>query len=279
MRYLINKNIMFRTSDGALWLDNEEEFAITLTITTCRLLTFLLERQGQVVLRDEILTQVWDAHGLKSSNNSLNKYISDLRSVFRNRGINEDVIVTVPRVGFMLTADIDVIPEHPVDSVIHTVPVTQEAIVNSAGTGSNTLFDKIKDGVVSNTLFFYSAIFVALFVIAASFFSAITSSQSASRNQPQTQRTYALGDIDGCQVSSFTSSTPQSTELKLSIVKRILEKEKLTCPVDGVLFLQSSEPVLYGTAGRVFLSICRNNHSNESRYSSCYNIYEVSHAL
>lgn len=108
MFYTINNTINFRDTDGLIWLDRDEVSSIALTTTTSRLLAFLLERQGEVVPRDEILSYVWDAHGLRSSNNSLNKYISDLRNIFRNLGYSEEIIVTVPRIGFMFSADIPV---------------------------------------------------------------------------------------------------------------------------------------------------------------------------
>lgn len=51
-----------------------------------RLLAYLLERQGQVINRDELLDNVWDLHGLRSSNHTLNKYISEIRKHFVSTG-------------------------------------------------------------------------------------------------------------------------------------------------------------------------------------------------
>lgn len=104
MIYKIQGTIHFRSDDGLIWLD--EESAVTLTATTSRLLKFLLDHREHVVYRNEILEKVWDAHGLRTSSHSLNKYISDLRATFRNMGCMEEIIVTVPRVGFMISSGI-----------------------------------------------------------------------------------------------------------------------------------------------------------------------------
>ena len=104
MMYKIQGTIYFRSDDGLMWLD--EDASVTLTATTGRLLKFLLDHREHVIYRNEILEKVWDAHGLRTSSHSLNKYISDLRAVFRNLGCTEEIIVTVPRVGFMISAAI-----------------------------------------------------------------------------------------------------------------------------------------------------------------------------
>lgn len=76
MIYKIQGTIHFRSDDGLIWLD--EDSCVTLTATTSRLLKFLLDHREHVVYRNEILEKVWDAHGLRTSSHSLNKYISDL---------------------------------------------------------------------------------------------------------------------------------------------------------------------------------------------------------
>lgn len=101
MIYKIQGSIHFRSDDGLVWLD--DDYHVTLTATTSRLLKFFLDHKEYMVYRDEILEKVWDAHGLRTSSHSLKKYISDLRAVLRNMGCAEEVIVTVPKVGFRVS--------------------------------------------------------------------------------------------------------------------------------------------------------------------------------
>ncbi|HKS35485.1 MAG TPA: winged helix-turn-helix domain-containing protein [Enterobacteriaceae bacterium] len=261
MFYTINNNINFRDNDGLIWLDHDEASSIVLTTTTSRLLAFLLERQGDVVNRDEILSHVWDAHGLRSSNNSLNKYISDLRNIFRNLGLSEEIIITVPRIGFMFSAD---------------VPVKKNVSGERQQDAPVILIEnepKRKWGVTA--LFITSGLLVlVLFLI-------LNNNLLSSKNSDELlrQKTWSMGDVNGCRVFSFTPATPETTPIKLAIVKDILDTEKMTCRPDGDVYFQTAEPVIYGGTGRVFLSICRNTDPARKSFSSCASIYEAAYEI
>ncbi|WP_052439858.1 winged helix-turn-helix domain-containing protein [Hafnia alvei] len=113
MIYRISHSIIYTPDDGSIKLisDDPSYFStgeITLAPTANRLLSLLIAHHGSILQRDELLEQVWDAHGLKASNNSLNQYVSMLRRNFADLGIEEVVIVTIPTVGFMFSKDIDV---------------------------------------------------------------------------------------------------------------------------------------------------------------------------
>ncbi|EOH8097145.1 transcriptional regulator, partial [Salmonella enterica subsp. enterica serovar Newport] len=64
--------------------------------------------------RDTLFKTVWDDNGMRSSNSNLNQYISILRKQLVQVGLPENIIITVPRVGFMFNPDIDVQREIPV---------------------------------------------------------------------------------------------------------------------------------------------------------------------
>nr|WP_170843998.1 winged helix-turn-helix domain-containing protein [Pluralibacter gergoviae] len=112
MVYCINRTVIYNPDDGSLTLTDEshQESAgeISLTPTANRLLQLLIAHQGSVLAREELLEHVWDNYGLKSSNNSLNQYISMLRRNFTDLGVEEMAIVTVPRVGFMFSPELEV---------------------------------------------------------------------------------------------------------------------------------------------------------------------------
>lgn len=108
MVFVIDNRVFYRSEDGAIWPSGDEGSTVILTLTMNRLLTCLLEKHGQVLTRNELLDNVWDAHGLRSSSHTLNKYISELRKHFVQFGITDECITTVPRVGFMFNSDIDV---------------------------------------------------------------------------------------------------------------------------------------------------------------------------
>lgn len=108
MVYLIDMRIRYRTEDGAMWLQDDESSLIVLTVIMNRLLAYLIEQRTQVVTRDNLLQNVWDLHGLHSSNHTLNKYLSELRKQFRAFGVMSECITTIPRIGFMFNGDVEV---------------------------------------------------------------------------------------------------------------------------------------------------------------------------
>ncbi len=92
MIYKINETVRFKPADGAIWSIESPEQVINLTITNCNLLCLLLNKKGEILSREQILEDIWDKQGLRSSNNTLNQYISILRRTFSLLGIDDEVI-------------------------------------------------------------------------------------------------------------------------------------------------------------------------------------------
>lgn len=109
MLYLINKNIVFNTEDRTLAMLQDDMSVVVLSNSSNRLLYELLYDYGQTVSRDTLFQNVWDKHGLVSSNSNLNHYISQLRKSLTSFGLSDKVIVTVPKVGFRFSDAIPVV--------------------------------------------------------------------------------------------------------------------------------------------------------------------------
>ncbi|MFI3312150.1 winged helix-turn-helix domain-containing protein [Ewingella allii] len=108
MIYLIENKILFNPEDNTLSLQNDPENQVSISNPARRVLLLLIEQQGIVVQRDILFKKVWDDYGLVSSNNNLNHCISKLRKVINTLGHTEDVIITVPKVGFLLKKEITI---------------------------------------------------------------------------------------------------------------------------------------------------------------------------
>lgn len=108
MHHTIHEIIKFNTDEFTLERLHEPFSSVTMTVTMSRLLQFLIEHHGNNVTKDDILSQVWEAHGLRASTHSMNKYISELRQMFRTLGVDDEVIVTIPRVGFSIPAAVTI---------------------------------------------------------------------------------------------------------------------------------------------------------------------------
>lgn len=76
----------------------------------------LLESNGGVVDRNSIIERVLDGFSFDLSNNTLNQYISLLRKIFKNIGVEENVILTIPKVGFYISENITISKQSSDDS-------------------------------------------------------------------------------------------------------------------------------------------------------------------
>ncbi|MHC9515486.1 winged helix-turn-helix domain-containing protein [Enterobacter mori] len=269
MRYVINRTIHFRNTDGAIWKVNENDpSSITLTVTTSRLLTFLLERHGEVASRDDILETVWTSHGLRSSNNSLNKYIADLRKMFVNLDLDEDVIITVPKIGFMFAREIEVDKESSAidDEQFDHAPHSHEVVHDN---------NDQKRCRKRNVYLPFLILFVGAMPMFLSNFG-IGIKLSGMGSLPQSN-SYLLGNVDGCDIYTLQQSSVDMTNVKMFIARTLIKKTGLSCLENTKVFFQPSDPVVYGFPGRVFLSRCTYNKDSPHKFAACDNFYGINY--
>ncbi|WPU21970.1 winged helix-turn-helix domain-containing protein [Cedecea neteri] len=257
MLYVIRETIKFRSEDGVVFLDGNEDPIVTLSATMSRLLAFLLDRQGEVCSRDDILEKVWDAHGLRSSNNSLNKYITDLRKLFHRLGIEEDVITTVPRIGFIFSADIDILREKLDAGIVDTV---DEKTVNISPRKSTKGF------MVASSLFVLLAIIPLVF----SDFIQRTDMLGSAVSDKQT---FSLGTIDNCDIQMLNQASEKMTPIKKQIAADLIKRHRLICDDRSVVYFQIADPIAYGHKDRAFISLCTKSQDSKI-YISCNSFYE-----
>nr|ELR5245692.1 helix-turn-helix domain-containing protein [Providencia rettgeri] len=97
MKYLINQYVTYDSFHGVLYASNDDNI-IKLTTTLNRLLLILVQNNGAILAREDLLHRVWKEHNQVVSDNNLNSSISVLRrhlSCF----FKEDIIITIPKVG------------------------------------------------------------------------------------------------------------------------------------------------------------------------------------
>lgn len=105
MRFDIDGFIIFDTEEASLanLLTGD---SIELSATSTRLLTSLLQYRGDIISRLEIFQAVFENYGARVSNSNLNQYISTLRRSLSDLGMEKNVIITVPRIGFKISEEI-----------------------------------------------------------------------------------------------------------------------------------------------------------------------------
>ncbi|MDG1644244.1 transcriptional regulator [Klebsiella huaxiensis] len=271
MIYKIQGTIHFRSDDGLVWLDDDSNVA--LTATTSRLLKFLLDHRERVVYRDEILEKVWDAHGLRTSSHSLNKYISDLRAVFRNMGCPEEVIVTVPKIGFRVSESI----------LIEIVDNSTPAVGSESNTGNDDLLGnssedkgkfKSSKGVVKNASYAFLALctlVLLLLSVKSDFYRQLFSADQ--------DEVYYLGDIDSCPVRSFSAIPGEQKQKMMDLAQQLVAKQGMHCSGNGVFYFSVSESVLKGYEGRGFLAHCLYSNAKKKYFYSCENYYRPDYEI
>lgn len=107
MRFDIEKLIQFDTENATL-VNLLTGDSIELSLTSTRLLAKLLSHHRDVLSREEIFQSVFDKYGARSSNSNLNQYISILRKNILELGVEKEVIVTIPRIGFRISENVSI---------------------------------------------------------------------------------------------------------------------------------------------------------------------------
>ncbi|MGG6196333.1 winged helix-turn-helix domain-containing protein [Pantoea allii] len=266
MLYTINGNIHFRNTDGTLWKDDEiDATVIALTVTTSRLLTYLIERHGEVASREDILETVWTMHGLRSSNNSLNKYIADLRKIFVTLELGTEVIITVPKVGFMISRDVDIEIKQTDDDVF-TLQSTEEALP--------VIIQKRRIRPLS--ILILTAVIITGGVMSL-FSDSVLKLELFGRNQIPESPVFYLGNVDGCKIMTLHPGSEKMTPVKLTLAREVMKHANISCTPDTDIYFQPSDSAIYGDKGRVFLSRCTFNKYAKGKFSACKNYYGVNY--
>ncbi|TQI81519.1 transcriptional regulator [Serratia fonticola] len=108
MKYRFNDRVIFDSDAGTLGRSDLSEEPVLISNPAKRLLLLLIDYYGKPVSRDLIFKKVWDDYGMISSNNNLNQCVSKLRRIIKVMGIDDEVVATVPKLGFMLRKEIQV---------------------------------------------------------------------------------------------------------------------------------------------------------------------------
>ncbi|EPL4527064.1 winged helix-turn-helix domain-containing protein [Enterobacter asburiae] len=104
--YILNEVVIFDPDNKTIYLKSEASIVKNIPLTACHLMVYLIKKAGIVVDRSELLENVWDKRGYTSSNASLNNNISVLRKSYTDLTGHELGLETIPKVGFILNAEI-----------------------------------------------------------------------------------------------------------------------------------------------------------------------------
>lgn len=244
MYYMLNNEVKFRPEDGAIWVGDlsDENEPLVLTLTERRLFLLLLEEQGHVLTRNDIFHRVWECWGLEGSNNSLNHFISRLRKVLDIFGLPETTIQTVPRIGFMLSSDLDIQQvklKHPIPSDKTPHPFFQSYI---------SIFFLMLSIMASAIIYFYPV--------------------SSASHQNATEY---IGGIQQCSIYSLISPLDLDKALLMHNAAKLIVDNKLSCEQKSTVFFYLDKTSIFYNGGKIFIAFCAEGNDD---INNCINIMD-----
>jgi DNA-binding winged helix-turn-helix (wHTH) protein len=262
MIYLIDKVLYFRPDDGAIWWSTPNESNTVLTTTASRLLWLLLERQGELLMRDDIIYHVWTRHGLEGSNNSLNQYISTIRRSLGAFGLEGEIIKTVPRLGFMFSREINVtrLPPAPPPSSKEDLQarfMVQEPLQPPAYPAqqvATTLPEPPKKRCAwyQRSCSPYTVVLALLvLLIAGGLVTLLHLTGSSSVYEAK-----RIGVIGHCELYSLPPHPNEGHPNTITLASQLVASSELPCRESGVFFFQADPGVFEKSTGRFYVASC-----------------------
>lgn len=252
MKFIINKRIVFHEDKSTIELLDDTIEPVMLTATLCRVLSLLVKNNNLLLTREFILSSAWDEYGKSSTHSNLNNYISMIRKIFASFGEN-DIIVTVPRQGFMFSA-----------GEVNTID--GETILNSVSSDSLT-------AVVERKWYPGHLIALALMAVAIVMIAAYP-----LLNKYNSARMSEIGRVENCKVEVLTAAHyVKHTDDELDKVKPLIEKLKFNCAVPAIIYYFNSEMLVshMGMNNTVsFLSYCPASRARGVE-AQCENVHEI----
>ena len=123
--YVINRLIHFDNEAYVLYAAQAPEEVLRIGAIASRCLTQLLQANGQIVSKRDLMSGAWGAFGLEVTDNSLAQVVRQLRVALEKLQPNHELIVTIPRIGYKISEQVELLDE-AVSSAPPLTPATPE---------------------------------------------------------------------------------------------------------------------------------------------------------
>lgn len=277
--YIIGQKIRYVPASETLFIVSRPEDLVVLTPACNRLLLHLLSSQGTVLSRDAIFTILWEQYGYSPSNNSLNTYVSLIRKGFTNLGLTDDVVVTVPKVGFIFSPDV------PVEAIhIHSDPecaddvrenIIYEPFDTVAEIGQSTDHKKKQlapitlknfSPVVKNKrlrLSVYLGLVSAALIVSLSIFMGYPRKSVIAEIKP-----IRVGQLNGCVVYYLPVHAGGSIMLSKNEIDQIVHASNFRCQPGEDFYFYLDYNVRMDNSGIIYVASCK---TKNGRMTACRN--------
>ncbi|WP_447876622.1 winged helix-turn-helix domain-containing protein [Serratia fonticola] len=258
MIYIINTIITFDPVTRNLSLKNDAQLSVELSKPATRLLSELIEHNHATLLREDLIKSVWEDYGFSPSKGNLSNSISELRKAFTSLGLHQEIIITVPRTGFKLEAEIHPLVKYEKEAA-KAVADTMEPMPEPPSLPTQTRVlsrpEKLgnRDQKLKVRLLAASSIGIA--VIASIIFFML----------PKSETLRLVTTIGMCNIYGLSNAKPPAD---FSIkVNEMIEIQGIKCIDEAAdIYYADSRPA--NTLLKVrFMAVCRDNGT--SRYQNC----------
>lgn len=213
MDYFINQIIHFDSINGMLKLIDNDRSTIQLSRPGSRLLTELITHSCKTMTREDLLKSVWEDHGLRPSGSNLSNHISLLRKKFSQLGINYDIIITVPKIGFSLEAEVTQVQlDHP----------SADRSVSDTGKGNEVLTSLLSRQYPDFPYRQNLRLFLLITLTALLIYFALTAYTSYTRKT-------AIVTFASCRLIDMSEDKKRNSDKKLKSLKRLIKEKKIDC--------------------------------------------------
>lgn len=248
--FLIGESVFFRTSDAVIWSTNDQDEVMSIGLVQGRLLDYLLSHSGRTISRDELLGAVWTDYGLRPSGSSLNQNISILRRSLIQFGGSEDIIRTLPKIGYMIDENL----------------VTEILQNRSAQTQQD-----IKSNNHQLSAQWVSLITFSLFILGVLLWAG-WKTMNNSKGFSDIQL-YPLINVNGCEVYTLTKGSDVIDKSRRDLVSNIIQTESCN---DEVFYIFSIDGYTYmhDVRGRFFSARCYRQKGVANSLLGCDTTYD-----
>lgn len=271
MKYIINLTIVFEPESRLLLLRNDNQLTVGLSNPATRLLNEFIKNNKLELTREDLIKRVWEDYGFSPSNATLSNHISELRKAFEILGVSKNILITVPRIGFKMEAEIypetrepdepgePDEPDEPdatkkIENTFSSHKITSEHLNHTTSLLMES--NSGKHSVKKKILLIFITFFLIAVVIAIEFIT-----------QPQDDSPMLIGVHDQCKI--YTLDSGKSGLEQFDSAKEMLTTEGIDCTkMDFDIYYMEARPT--NKVLKVnFMAACKKNDS--SNYENCNN--------
>lgn len=264
MKYIINLTLIFDPDSQLLMLKNDNLLTVGLSNPATRLLSELIRNNKIELTREALIKHVWEDYGFSPSSATLSNHISELRKAFKALGLSKDILITVPRIGFKMDAEIHPETKPPKESLSAEQmdllpPISQQAtevniVAGDVAVSSKKPSRKMKMAALS--------LLLALGVTAAA-----TTWLTLSKNEQPA----LIGTQDKCRIFTLGEWKPEPDQA--GRVKKMLADEEVDCTqTDRDIYYMEARPA-NNLLKVSFMAACAKN--SDMSYTNCNNFKQV----